>query len=271
MPITMRLAPTLVLAARASSLLLSPPTTLPTARAFSAQHSNRSSSNRSSNHKRNMSTESDQDGKPARQLVVDPFCFRQFGEHPQSGSYGGTVFSSLTVAAFEEVANARFREEDLRDGYAPFCKHVFLENDFTGDDARVNVLPVEGNEDKIRTEYAARNDKELPVLQRFIPLEAVGGAEELPRAKYLDLILYSRDQIRKENESMGNENVEGDEEAPWGIVSIKAQMEDFELPMNPITQMRNALGKDQGGSGIPLTREEYMKSVEYWTANVNVS
>ena len=35
--------------------------------------------------------------------------------------------------------------------------------------------------------------------------------------------------------------------------------------------MRNALGKDEGGSGIPLDRAEYMKSVEFWTANVNVS
>ncbi len=35
--------------------------------------------------------------------------------------------------------------------------------------------------------------------------------------------------------------------------------------------MRNALGKEEGGSGIPLDRKEYMKSVEYWTANVNVS
>lgn len=35
--------------------------------------------------------------------------------------------------------------------------------------------------------------------------------------------------------------------------------------------MRNALGKEEGGSGIPLKREEYMKSVKYWTENVNVS
>lgn len=29
-------------------------------------------------------------------------------------------------------------------------------------------------------------------------------------------------------------------DAPWGIISIKAQDEDFELPMQPITMMRNA-------------------------------
>jgi len=201
-------------------------------------------------------------------LVVDPFCFRQFQEYPQSKSYGGTVFAQ-SIETFEEVVNSQFKAEDLKDGYATFCKHLFLINDFTGADARVNVLPVEGNEHLIRTEYAARNDKEVPVLQRFISLEAVGGIDKLPRAKYLDLILYSREQIRKENESTGKPT--GDETAPWGIVSIKAQMEDFELPMNPITQMRNALGKEEGGSGIPLDRTEYMKSVDYWTANVNVS
>ena len=162
-----------------------------------------------------------------KNLVVDPFCFRQFQEYPQSESYGGTVFSP-SIEAFEELVNGRYKPEDLQDGYAPFCKHLFLVNDFTEDDARVNVLPVEGNEHLIRTEYAARNEKEVPILQRFIPLEAAG---ELPKAKYLDLILYSREQIRKENESTGKPA--GEETAPWGIVSIKAQMEDHELPMNP--------------------------------------
>ena len=88
-------------------------------------------------------------------------------------------------------------------------------------------------------------------------------------AKYLDLILYSREQIQKENESMGKPA--GDEVAPWGIVSIKAQDVDYELPMNPITIMRNSLGKDQGGSGVPLDRDAYMESVNYWKDNVVVS
>jgi Protein of unknown function (DUF3228) len=203
-----------------------------------------------------------------KKLVVDPFCFRQFQESEASQSYGGTVFS-MSIADFEAIANEHYREEDLQDGYAPFCKHLFLKNDFAPD-VKVNVLPYRGNEALVRTEYAARNDKELPVLQRFIPLESIEGGQ-LPTAKYLDLILYSREQIQKENESMGKENPGQEETAPWGIVSIKAQNEDYELPMNPITQMRNALGKDQGGSGIPLDRDEYMKSVKYWTENVVVS
>ena len=131
-------------------------------------------------------------------------------------------------------------------------------------------MPIDSrNEDKIRSQYIARNDKELPVLQRYIPLELIGGQDKLPVAKYLDLILYSREQIRKENESMGNE-VDG-ETAPWGIVSIKAQDVDYELPMNPITVMRNSLGKEHGGSGVPLDRDAYMESVSYWKDHVVVS
>lgn len=204
----------------------------------------------------------------SKAMVVDPFCFRQFSEHDASQSYGGTVFVQ-SVAEFEEIVNARFVDDShLKDGYAPFCKHLFLENDFTK--AKVNVLPLtQENEGLVRTEYHARNEKELPILQRFIPLDLMGGEGNLPVAKYLDLILYSRQQIQNENESMGKPA--GEETAPWGIVSIKAQDVDYELPMNPITVMRNSLGKDQGGSGVPLDRDAYMASVNYWNDHVVVS
>ena len=53
-------------------------------------------------------------------------------------------------------------------------------------------------------------------------------------------------------------------EAPWGIISVKAQDVDREIPMQPITMMRNALGKEEGGSGVPLDRAKYAESVEFW-------
>ena len=40
--------------------------------------------------------------------------------------------------------------------------------------------------------------------------------------------------------------------------------------MQPITMMRNALGKEFGGSGIPLDFAEYKKSVEFWTKHVAI-
>lgn len=97
-------------------------------------------------------------------------------------------------------------------------------------------------------------------LVRWFPSHSV-----TPRvAEYLDIILYSREQIRKENAATDRPNSEEHDEAPWGIVSIKAQEVDHELPMKPITMMRNALGKEEGGSGVPIDRDEYLKSVEFW-------
>ena len=45
---------------------------------------------------------------------------------------------------------------------------------------------------------------------------------------------------------------------------------DSELPMQPITVMRNALGEDQGGSGVALVPEAYKASVAYWSANAPI-
>lgn len=202
-------------------------------------------------------------------LVVDPFCYRQFDENESSKSYKGAIFSN-SMEEFTNIVNERFSEESLKDGYAPFCKHLFVVNDFT--DAKVNVLPITSeNESLLRTKYEARNEKELPVLTRWFPRELVTGEgkPELPVAKYLDLILYSREQINKENAAQGTEP--NKETAPWGIVSIKAQDVDYELPMTPITAMRNALGKEEGGSGVPMDRDSYMNAYKYWKDHATVS
>ena len=207
---------------------------------------------------------------------MDPFCHRQFAEKASEsgeGNYAGAVFD-IPILEFEDVVNSRYDPSRLVDGYAPFCKHLFVINDFT--DARVGVLPItRENERHLRTRYEARTEKELPVLTRHFDRESLlgGGKDErdvFPVARYLDLILYSREQIEKENAAMGKTMAEKKETAPWGIVSIKAQDVDRELPMTPITIMRNALGKDQGGSGVMLTREAYMESVSYWKDHANV-
>ena len=51
---------------------------------------------------------------------------------------------------------------------------------------------------------------------------------------------------------------------PWGIISIKPQLEGHETPIQPITMLRNALGKEEGGSGVGLDREKYEDSVAFW-------
>lgn len=242
------------------------------------------------------------ESKPAnftKHIVVDPFCYRQFTEMSNSNNvgYAGVLFTN-PISEFEDIINSRYNPSSLPplliDGYAPFCKHLFLINDFTT--ARVSVIPItDGNTQCLRSRYEARTELELPVLTRHFDRKALvlqkkqevaaankktptmtnydddDNTDIFPVAKYLDLILYSREQIIKENIAMGKVAVAGEEEtAPWGIVSIKAQDVAHELPMTPITILRNALGKEQGGSGAELNREAYMESVTYWKDHATV-
>jgi hypothetical protein len=39
--------------------------------------------------------------------------------------------------------------------------------------------------------------------------------------------------------------------------------------MAPITMMRNALGVEQGGSGVSLDPDAYRRSVAFWSVNAN--
>lgn len=57
------------------------------------------------------------------------------------------------------------------------------------------------NKPLIESCYEARTEKELPVLVQYIDRNKLPP----PKATHLDIILYSREQIIKENEAMGNE------------------------------------------------------------------
>ena len=59
------------------------------------------------------------------------------------------------------------------------------------------------------------------------------------------------------------------EPGDWGIVGCLYTMEPAEIPMAPITMLRNALGVEEGGSGVPLDRQAYRRSVEFWDGNAN--
>lgn len=123
----------------------------------------------------------------------------------------------------------------------------------------------EENRGLIESCYETRKEGELPVLIQYIAREKLAS---LPQATFLDIILYSREQIIKENLAMGNEPPQTN--SPWGIISVKGQLSDHELPMQPITVMRNALGKEEGGSGVPLDRKKYMESVNFWSKFVAI-
>ncbi len=53
----------------------------------------------------------------------------------------------------------------------------------------------------------------------------------------------------------------------WWAACTRA--DPVETPMAPITMMRNALGVEEGGSGVPLDREAYLRSVAFWSTHAN--
>lgn len=169
-----------------------------------------------------------------------------------------TRIVGMTPEALVDRCNAQDRP--LVDGYAPFCKHLFLENDT---ETRAAFAPItDDNQSALRSGYIARREGERAVLERwFEGLEA-------PRARWLDVILYSHGQLLAEARDYPGEQPVPD--CNWGIVSIIAVLEPVEPPMPPITQMRNALGREEGGSGASLDVEAYDRAVAFWDTHAAV-
>ena len=198
-------------------------------------------------------------------FFLDEFADRQWDDP----NFSGSRFSCDKAQFVDKVHAAHKATGKLVDGYAPFCKHVFIPNEY--DDVTVSALPItDANRHLLETAYARRRPEEFAVLTRFFPADKVTA----PRAEWLDIILYSRQQLVKEHAALhgvSEEEVDGVlPQAPWGIISIKAQGEGYETPMNPITMMRNALGKAEGGSGVQLVREEYEKATTYWEGHAMI-
>ncbi|MDH5834607.1 DUF3228 family protein [Luteimonas kalidii] len=180
-------------------------------------------------------------------IILTPFArTRLFPRQPR-----GNTIQDCTPAQFERHLNEHAPMRVL-DGYAPFCK-LHVHRNWTS--TRCLTVPVtDGNRHLLHSAYEARTRDELPVLVRWF--EGV----EPPVAEYLVAILYSAEQLAKEDAP-----IDGD----WGVVGCLYTAEPEEIPMAPVTMMRNALGVEEGGSGMPLDREAYRRSVGFWERNAN--
>ncbi|CBZ52363.1 conserved hypothetical protein [Neospora caninum Liverpool] len=201
-------------------------------------------------------------GRPAPAdlpLGLDPFCYRQFDDP----SYGGSRLTGVTKEEFLKKVNDRVAQDstlEFFEGYAPFCRHLYIPNFVRALPGALPITPE--NEHMLRSGYIARRPTELAVLTRWFPMSY--AKDVLKPAAYLDLILYSREQIAKEAAAETGTEVVVDPTAPaWSIIAVKAQDEAYSLPMAPITMLRNTL-IEEGGSGVRLDHAAYRASVAYW-------
>ena len=181
-------------------------------------------------------------------IAMTPFARTRL--FPRDGRI--TAIQDCTAEQFVERLNAQAPFKVL-DGYAPFCK-LHVHRNWTS--TRCLAVPItDRNRHLLRSDYEARTPDELPVLTRWFE-----GLEP-PVAQYLVVILYDRAQLAKEGTDIGD--------ADWGVVGCMYTAEPVETPMAPITMMRNALGVEEGGSGVPIDREAYRRSVAFWRAHAN--
>jgi hypothetical protein len=143
-------------------------------------------------------------------FFLDQFAQRQWTDPHYSGTRLAGVDSADFMARLEAAHQAGVAP--LVDGYAPFCKHIFLQN-FT--QAKCGALAVtQSNRHLLRSGYSSRTPSELPVLQRWFSSSDV----EAPQAAMLDVILYSREQLVKEREATGRGGETPLPPALWGCV-----------------------------------------------------
>lgn len=166
----------------------------------------------------------------------------------------GTKVGQVSPGVFARLVEIAWQAKQVvveAEGYAPFCRHLFFgSKDLCAVSVSIDSVGItEDNRHLLRSGYEARREEELPVLCRWFE------GLVLDPAPVVDVILYSQDQLLKEGENV---------DKAWGVVGILGVETPEEPPPSPDILMRNALGVEFGGSGIPLDRSAYERSVEYW-------
>ena len=182
-------------------------------------------------------------------IAITNFAKRQYNE-----DFTGTYVTPSMVEEIIELAQSPYL---IHAGYAEFCKIITIANKtakgFRFPSIISNVISrkeARAQGGVFHTAYEARTSEELPVL-----VEWVSGVEK-KAAQFVHIIVYSKQQLEEEGENIT---------AQWGIVSINGSTQSKLEPMKPITAMRNALGVNEGGSGVALDRRAYKTSVAFWS------
>jgi len=222
---------------------------------------------------------------PAKKEVVspigyDPFALRQF-----KPEFKGTNLSKIDSAKFLDLINVKYQEflntkpdatekpALLLDSEWEFCKYLVFTNPATEIKSPVMEISL-ALYPFIRSTYSSRTPEELPVLTRFVDLPA---GFDLPVAKYVVCVLYTREQLLKEfNAKPVPEGTVATEfylpeSVKYGIVAVMGTLEPEPDPLVPVTIMRNSLGTEEGGNGAKINKEVYAKSVNFWNTHIMVS
>lgn len=197
-------------------------------------------------------------------MKIENVKITDFAKRHFEPKFGGTKILDFTPEKFEDILNLNISAlnsfpitehstERILPGYADFCKLVVIKN-FTS--AKTGTLPITiENYQYIRSAYSKRREGEFEIFSRWLELPI-----SAPKAKYLIIVLYSKEQIDKEAFAEYNKKIAEDSTdsisipnsfpADYGVVAILGQMSSEEEPMKPETFDRNYMPIEFGGSGM---------------------
>ena len=179
---------------------------------------------------------------------------------------GKAPFLDCSIEQFEDHLN-NLPADTRRAGYASFCHHLIIPKpDFVT--AKVNVVPLtDENRCHLKAGFVQRKEGEVPMFTQWLEAEKV----DLPEADYLDVVVYSAEQMREEQQVKGgSDSADYSDDKIAYVVLVKPQCVDYEQPMPAETLLRNTLGAEEGGSGVKFDRTAYKTCVAFWMAHAIV-
>ena len=158
-------------------------------------------------------------------------------------TYSTLSFEEIAIHAEEQLSKGIYKK-GYRDGVIliPVSNHLI-------DKFICPIVKIDSNTQIESTIKRRRENEEV-----YISTKALNGTPLKIGA--IDLILYRYDVLNETNESETNKE--------WELIAFQAIPEDIkELPMGPITMMRNQL-ELPGGTKAQYTSKQWAESVHFW-------
>ena len=173
---------------------------------------------------------------------VNSFVTRQTKES------GKTYSKKMTFEEIAEHANAQIKKGNYKKGYRDGVILVQVEKKII-DNFVCPIVKIDDNT-KLVAEYTKRREDEEP----YIKISAING--KAIKTHQVDLILYRKDVLKETNEDETNKD--------WELISFHAIPDGLKnLPMGPVTMMRNQLELKGGTKGY-YSSENWAESVNFW-------
>jgi len=166
----------------------------------------------------------------------------------QTKDSGKTYSKKMSFKKIAEYANIQIQKGNYKKGYREGVILVSVEKSLINNFVSP-IIKIDKNT-KLIAEYTKRRENE----ESYIKISAING--KTVKTNNVDLILYRQDVLKETNENETNKE--------WELISFHAIPDKIKnLPMGPVTMMRNQLELTGGTKGT-YSSQKWAESVNFW-------